>query len=109
MSMQIFDVEPGREVTRYGSVSVHATGLLRHDAVAVAVTMLRVAPGGEIGRHPAPVEQLFVIVAGSGEVCGGDGVWQNVHTGQWVAWGAGEEHTTRAGTDGLAGLAIETP
>lgn len=37
-----------------------------------------VAAGGEIGRHPATRDQLFVVVAGKGSVCGGDGVWQPI-------------------------------
>ena len=68
--------------------------------------MLRVAAGGEIGRHPATVDQLFIVVAGSGLVCGDDEVWHPIGTGEAALWTAGEEHTTRADAD-LTAVVIE--
>ena len=96
----------GRAVTAYGSVGLTAEALVRADAAAV--TVLRVAAGGEIGRHPAPVDQMFVVVGGRGSVQGGDGPWQPVEAGQVVLWPAGEEHTTRAGED-LTAFVLEGP
>jgi quercetin dioxygenase-like cupin family protein len=81
-----------------------AQALVRADQLAI--TMLRVAAGGEIGRHVAPVDQLFVVVAGSGSVCGDDEVWQPIGTGEAALWTAGERHTARADTD-LAAVVVE--
>ena len=94
--MQIipFRSERGTEITRFGSSGVRFCPLTRADGGGVAV--MHVAAGGEIGRHPATADQLFVVVAGRGRVCGHDGVWQPVETGQAVLWTAGEEHVTRA-------------
>jgi quercetin dioxygenase-like cupin family protein len=105
--VRIVEIRPdaGREISHHGSVGLRALGLVRTEQVAV--TLLALAPHGEIGRHPATVAQRLVIIAGSGNVCGADEAWQDVHIGQLVEWDAGEEHTTRAGADGLTGIAIE--
>jgi quercetin dioxygenase-like cupin family protein len=105
--VRILDVGPatGREVTHHGSVGFRAVGLVSTESTAV--TALHIAPGGQIGRHPATVDQLFIVVAGSGEVCGGDDVFYSVHVGQAVLWRAGEEHTTRASADGLTAIGVE--
>ena len=96
----------GRAIAAYGSVGLTAEALVRTDAAAV--TVLRVAAGGEIGRHPAPVDQAFVVVGGRGSVQGGDGPWQPVEAGQVVLWRAGEEHATRAVED-LTAFVVEGP
>jgi quercetin dioxygenase-like cupin family protein len=105
--VQIIDVGPehARAVTQHGSHGFGVQPLIRGDTVAV--TVLRVAAGGEIGRHPTTLEQLLVVVAGRGEVCGDDGVWQPIAAGQAVRWNAGEQHTTRAHED-LVAIAVET-
>jgi quercetin dioxygenase-like cupin family protein len=96
--------EQGHEVTQHGSHGMLAQALVRADAVAV--TVLRVAAGGEIGRHPTVVDQLFLVVAGRGTVCGGDEVWHDIAAGQAAVWTAGELHTTRA-TDDLVAVVVE--
>jgi quercetin dioxygenase-like cupin family protein len=105
--VRIVEISPDarREISHHGSVGLRAPGLVRTDQVAV--TMLGLAPHGEIGRHPATLAQRLVIIAGSGDVCRADEVWQSIHTGQMVGWDVGEEHTTHAGADGLTGIVIE--
>ncbi|MEU8812993.1 cupin domain-containing protein [Actinoplanes sp. NPDC048796] len=61
-----------------------------------AVTVLRVAAGGRIGRHPATGDQLLLVVEGRGRVRSGDGDWQPVAAGDVVRWRDGEDHTTEA-------------
>jgi quercetin dioxygenase-like cupin family protein len=104
--MRIIACGPGREITDFGSRGVRFTGLTRIGDGGVAV--LRVAAGGEIGRHPAGHDQLFVVVAGRGSVCGGDGVWHRIEAGQAALWTAGEVHTTRA-DEPLTAIVIEAP
>jgi quercetin dioxygenase-like cupin family protein len=89
-----FSLPAGRPVRAHGSVGLTAQALVRSDAVAV--TVLRVEAGGEIGRHPAVVDQLLVIVMGRAAVQAGDGLWQEIRAGQAAVWRAGEEHSTRA-------------
>lgn len=107
-SVQMLDFgEPaGRAVSAHGSVGLTAQALVRSDSVAV--TVLRVAAGGEIGRHPAVGDQLFTVVSGRGAVQGGDGVWHDIGAGQAAVWRAGEEHVTRADED-IVALVIEMP
>lgn len=97
--MEIKDLRPpgGREITAYGSRGLTAEALVRSDAVAL--TVLRVAAGGEIGRHPTEVDQFLLVVAGRGSVRSGDGAWEPVEAGQLVIWRAGEVHTTSAAED----------
>jgi quercetin dioxygenase-like cupin family protein len=89
-----YPFEQGRDITDFGSSGVTFSPLTRIGPGGVAV--MRVAAGGEIGRHPATVDQLFVVVSGRGSVCGHDGVWEQIGAGEAAFWAAGEEHTTRA-------------
>jgi mannose-6-phosphate isomerase-like protein (cupin superfamily) len=50
------------------------------------------APGGGLGRHPAPCPQLFCVVRGEGTVTGGDGVPRAIESGQAVLFDSGEDH-----------------
>ncbi|MEU4240372.1 cupin domain-containing protein [Actinoplanes sp. NPDC026619] len=97
MEIFSFEVSAGRAVDAYGSVGLTAQKLVRGEAVHV--TVLHVAAGGRVGRHPAPVDQLFIVTAGRGAVQAGDGDWQPVGAGQAVVWRAGAEHATRADED----------
>ncbi|MET8148223.1 cupin domain-containing protein [Actinoplanes sp. NPDC049668] len=101
-----FDVVAGRSVDAYGSVGVTAQTVLRGDAFAV--TVLHVAAGGEVGNHPAPMDQLMMITAGRGAVRTGGAGWEDVSSGQAVLWRAGEEHTTRA-VEEITAVVIEVP
>ena len=87
----------GREITAYGSRGLTAEALLRSDEIAL--TVLRVEAGGEIGRHPTDVDQFLLVLAGRGTVQSGDGPWEPVEAGHLVIWRAGEVHTTRADED----------
>jgi quercetin dioxygenase-like cupin family protein len=97
MEILSFGVSAGRPVEAYGSVGVTAQGLVAGELVAV--TVLHVAAGGEIGRHPASADQLFMITTGRGAVRTGDGDWVSICAGQAVVWRAGDEHATRAVED----------
>lgn len=92
---------------RHGSSGVRGVPLVRSTQLGrYAVTVLHVAPGGVVGRHPAPLDQLLAVVAGSGWVEGPEGGRQVVRAGQAVVLDAGEEHA--AGSDeGLTALVVE--
>ncbi|GAA2594674.1 hypothetical protein GCM10010435_87140 [Winogradskya consettensis] len=104
MEIVSFDGVVGRAVEAFGSAGVTAQALFRGEAVAV--TVLRVAAGGEIGRHAAAVDQVFVVMAGHGFVQAGEGDAEPVRAGQAVVWRAGEEHATTAVED-ITAMAIE--
>jgi quercetin dioxygenase-like cupin family protein len=89
-----FGPEQGKAITRFDSNGLHATAVIRGDAVNV--TVLHVAAGGEIGSHRATVDQLFMVVSGSGHVCGADESWQPITAGQAAMWQSGEHHTACA-------------
>jgi quercetin dioxygenase-like cupin family protein len=92
-----FGAPTGSPVHAFGSVGVTAQALVRGETLAVSV--LHVAAGGEVGRHPAPVDQLMMITAGRGAVQVAGGPWQDIGAGQAVMWRAGDDHATRAVED----------
>ncbi|WP_181442127.1 cupin domain-containing protein [Streptomyces tateyamensis] len=94
-----------RPITRFASTGATATRVAAGDGPGY-VTCLAIAPGGAIGTHPAPVRQLFLVVAGEGWVAGPDGQQVALTAGWGVCWEAGEQHTS--GTEsGLTALAVE--
>lgn len=102
MRMLRFDESVARPI----GPGLRGTGLARDDTSNVIVLYLE--PGGEIPSHPAAVDQILLVVAGTGRVCGDDGRWRPIGVGQAAVWSAGEQHTTRAET-ALTLAVIEQP
>jgi quercetin dioxygenase-like cupin family protein len=89
---------PGRALTEFGSV-----GDIRF--LADDVVRIELPPGGRIGMHPAVGEQLFIVVAGEGDVRSGSDT-AHVVAGDAVRWSPGEEHETTTET-GLVAIVVE--
>ena len=104
MEIVDFGSDRAKPVSRFGSVGFGAAPVVRGDGLGV--TAMHLAAGGEIGSHPAVVDQLLLVVAGRGEVCGADGVWHAISAGQGALWAAGEQHTTRA-DEAMVAVAVE--
>ena len=91
-----------RRITQFGSRGTAVRGVTREGQVVV----IEIRPGGVLGRHPATVTQLFVVVAGSGWVSGADGERADVGAGEAALWEAGEEH--ESGSDkGMTAVVVE--
>jgi quercetin dioxygenase-like cupin family protein len=72
----------------------------------VHVVHIAFEPGGIVGRHPAAIDQVFVVVSGRGWVSGRDGGRHPVAAGTAVVWEQGEEH--ESGTaDGMEAVIVE--
>jgi hypothetical protein len=97
--------EAGYADAKFESRAFTVTPLVE-DAGFVAV--LRLGPGGRIGRHPATGQQVFAVIDGQGLVSGNDGVEQPIHAGEAAVWQQGEEHETRT-DDGLTAVVSEGP
>jgi quercetin dioxygenase-like cupin family protein len=69
--------------------------------------VIEIGPGGVVGRHPAVVPQLFVIVHGSGWVSGRDGEREPIAAGEAVVWDAGEQHESGS-EEGMIALVLES-
>jgi quercetin dioxygenase-like cupin family protein len=91
-----------RKVTAAGSVSAQ----VRRLATEAHAVVIEVGPGGVVGRHPAGVAQLFVVVSGSGWVSGADGERETIRSGEAVLWERGEEHESGS-EEGMTVLAVE--
>ena len=66
--MRRVELDGDREATASGSLNAR----VRRLAPEAHVVVMEIGPGGVVGRHPAVVAQLFVVVRGSGWVSGGD-------------------------------------
>jgi quercetin dioxygenase-like cupin family protein len=92
-----------RPIMQFGSVSASVRGVTREGHAVV----IEIGPGGNLGRHPATVPQLFVVVSGSGWVSGADGERLAIAAGQAAVWEAGEEHESGS-DDGMTALVVES-
>jgi quercetin dioxygenase-like cupin family protein len=103
--MRILDLRRAgaRPINSFDSRDFDLVPLLRGEAhVAVA----RLGPGGRIGRHPAVVAQVLVVVEGTARVSGADGAPMDLGPGLAALWEAGEEHETRT-EHGLLAVIVE--
>jgi quercetin dioxygenase-like cupin family protein len=90
------------DVTAPGSVSARVQRL----ATEAHAVVIEVGPGGVVGRHPAGVAQLIVVVRGSGWVSGADGERETIGSGEAVLLERGEEHESGS-EEGMTVLVVE--
>ncbi|HEU5331987.1 MAG TPA: NUDIX domain-containing protein [Actinocrinis sp.] len=83
------------ELTAFGSTGVGQVRL-HHGEGPAGMNVMRLAPGGRIGHHPAVLPQLLIAVKGDGWVRGGEDVWTPLTAGRAAYWGPGEPHETWA-------------
>jgi quercetin dioxygenase-like cupin family protein len=101
-----FSAERALAISRLGSRAATAVPLTLPDGDA-HVVCLRLGAGGVLGRHPAPVDQLFVVIEGEGWVSEAHGERVPVAAGSVIHWAAGEEH--ESGSDsGLTAIVVES-
>jgi mannose-6-phosphate isomerase-like protein (cupin superfamily) len=100
--MRRVDLAGEREVSAPGSVSAR----VRRLAAQAHAVVIEIGAGGVVGRHPAGVAQLFVVVRGSGWVSGADESREAIAAGEAVLWEEGEEHESSS-DDGMTALVIE--
>lgn len=99
-----FGHEYGKPITAYGSIRATVVHLLRSTPVFAVTIYLE--PHGVLGMHPATTDQLFLVVAGSGQAVAG-GARCKLSPGTAVFWHRGEDHETRAGGEGLVAVVLE--
>jgi len=101
-----FSAERTKVISGFGSRAATAVPLTVPDG-QTHVVCIRLGAGGVLGRHPAPVDQLFIVVAGTGWASGADGERVPVASGTAIHWEAGEEH--ESGSDqGLSAIVVES-
>ena len=99
-----FDEEVSIPVAAFGSR--FSIGPLIGDASVARAEVIRIPPGGSIGRHAASASQLFAVVVGSVWVSGADGVGRMIEPGYGALWAAGEDHEALS-TSGATAVCIE--
>lgn len=68
---------------------------------------LSIEKSGIIGKHPAPVSQLFIVMNGEGWVVGKEGIKVLLKAGQAAYWEPGESHESGS-EQGMSVLVIES-
>ena len=106
MRIYRYGCEVGRTIERFGSRGDTFSPTLRGLELAYAGCMY-LEPQGIIGQHEASMDQLLLVVQGSGVVSGADAQVVDVEPGCAVFWERGEVHETRAGADGLVAVVVE--
>jgi len=94
---------PGNVIDRYGSAGAQRLGGVRFDGSG-GLTFITLTAGGHLGRHPAPLAQLFCVVRGEGWVSGDDGSRVAIAAGEAAVWESGEQH--ESGTDSGMTVAV---
>lgn len=104
--MRILELDsvPHRPIDAHGSrgFEIGAFGV----GADTSLVMVRLRPGGVIGRHPAAGRQLLVVLEGDARVSGGHGDPVDLRPGQAAVWEPHELHETRT-TSGLVAMVVE--
>jgi quercetin dioxygenase-like cupin family protein len=105
--MRILDyrLETDQPIDRYGSKGA-AFGRIAGLEGAGQVGCIHLEPGGALGRHPAPIPQMFCVIDGAGQVSGADGTSHAIEAGQAAFWDAEESHESSTET-GMTVVMIE--
>jgi quercetin dioxygenase-like cupin family protein len=101
-----FSVDRALAISGFGSRAASAVPLTVPDGDA-HVVCIRLGADGLLGRHPASVDQLFMVVEGEGWASGADGERVPVATGTAIHWAAGEQHESGT-TQGLIAIVVES-
>ncbi|YAL82058.1 cupin domain-containing protein [Dermacoccaceae bacterium W4C1] len=95
---------PSTEVDRFGSVGFRVSGVVTLTRCRISV--VRLHPGGHIGRHEAVGHQIFAPITGEARVRGDGDRSVTLTPGQAVWWTPGEAHDTTSAT-GATAVVIE--
>ncbi len=99
---------PVRQLSSFGSSGVELlrAALVREPQDGFAVDVVRLAPGGSIGRHPTRLWLLFLVVSGRGWVSGASGDRRPLQAGEAALWSPGEDHTSGS-DEGLTAVVVQ--
>jgi quercetin dioxygenase-like cupin family protein len=106
MEIRPLDECPSRALSEFGSSGAVISFVAGCENASIV--RMELGPGGCVGSHVAPTEQLFIVLAGAGRVRSGDAAPNAVRAGDVVSWTAGEAHETTTDS-GLVALVVESP
>jgi quercetin dioxygenase-like cupin family protein len=106
MHLFTLDSAAARKLSAPGSRGANIVHLLRK-AEQAQISVLRIEAGGVAGRHTAGLNQLLLVIEGSGWVKGREEQEVGVASGDLVFWESGEPHETRAGGNGFTAIVVE--
>lgn len=97
MEMINFNRQTAKAITRYSSHEVVYQRIAAEIPDAL-IGIMTLDPGGLVGYHRALLDQLFLVVQGSGWVAGADRQRREITAGQAAFWREGEWH--ESGSEG---------
>jgi quercetin dioxygenase-like cupin family protein len=100
-----FGHDPGTPITEWASHDATRAPLARGDGEA-HVTVVHIAPGGELGQHTTGWPQLWIVVSGSGWVSENDGPRVEMDAGEAVLIEGGTVHA-KGSAAGMTALVVQ--
>lgn len=97
--------ETARTVSEFNSRGTE-WNLLPGTASAARIGVMRYSPGAVLGTHPAGMDQLFIVVSGSGWIRTGEGAPEPIAESEAVLWKAGEVHESGS-ESGMTALIVQ--
>lgn len=106
--MQIlkFGKEEAKAVLNYDSIFTSYLKIIKTEDPA-SIGFMYVKENGLIGRHEAPIPQLFIVIEGEGWVQGEGEETVEIKTGEAVLWAKGESHVCGS-SKGLRAVVIQS-
>ncbi|MBO7748520.1 cupin [Paenibacillus sp. MWE-103] len=106
MKIYAFGKAGDKTITQFDSKGASISRIIKHDK-PTHIGCIHLEPGGNVGRHEATINQLFVVLNGQGWVTGKEGIAYRIKAGQAAYWEAGEAH--ESGTEhGMTAIVIES-
>jgi mannose-6-phosphate isomerase-like protein (cupin superfamily) len=100
-----FDKETGREITNFNSKQSIFSRIIQHDK-PVYIGCMFIGPEGNLGSHPATINQLFLVLNGQGWVIGKEEIKYQIQSGKAAYWEPGEIHESES-EQGMTVIIIE--
>ena len=106
--MQVFKFskEEAKPILNYDSVFAAYNKIIRTETPA-NLGLMYVEANGLIGRHEAPVPQLFIVIEGDGWIQGESDEKIELKKGEAVFWAKGESHVCGS-LKGLTAIVIQS-
>ena len=97
--------ESRKEITSYSSNNSYYTSILKNLNPS-SIGYIQIESNGNIGRHEAPSDQLFLVISGQGWVTGDEDIRHEIKQGEAAFWKSGELHESGSET-GITVIVIE--
>ena len=106
MKIYTLSEETSKEITSFNSNNSFYSRIIKNQDPS-SIGFIQIDPNGNIGRHEAPSDQLFIVISGQGWVTGKDEIKHEILQGDSALWKSGELHESGSMT-GMIAIVIES-